>query len=196
MRLLGAIPVLVDVDPHSWNLDPERVASACRPATKAVIASHLHGGVVPMRDVMAFAREHGLQVIEDAAQMPGAVIQGRKAGTWGDVGVLSFGGSKLLTAGPGNETNPVFSPEPRKIILFWSVALFISLLLAFGRFAPFYQIAYALPYFSTIRNPGKFLHIVTFAALFLFAYGLDGLCRQFISATATASCSSARSMRT
>jgi dTDP-4-amino-4,6-dideoxygalactose transaminase len=82
-------------------VDPQRVAAAVGPATRAVIASHLHGGMVPMRELMAVAAAHRLRVIEDAAQCPGAVIQGRKAGTWGDVGVLSFGGSKLLSAGRG-----------------------------------------------------------------------------------------------
>src|SRR5262249_51940788 len=62
---------------------------------------HLHGGLVPMAEVTAFAAERGLRVIEDAAQATGATVQGRRAGTWGDVGVLSFGGSKLLTAGRG-----------------------------------------------------------------------------------------------
>jgi perosamine synthetase len=57
--------------------------------------------MVPMREIMEFAAAKGLPVIEDAAQMPGATIQGRKAGTWGDVGILSFGGSKLLSAGRG-----------------------------------------------------------------------------------------------
>jgi len=54
-----------------------------------------------MQELVAVAAAHALAVIEDAAQAPGAVVQGRKAGTWGDVGVLSFGGSKLLTAGRG-----------------------------------------------------------------------------------------------
>jgi perosamine synthetase len=57
--------------------------------------------MVPMRDVMDFAAAHNLRVIEDAAQVPGGTIQGRKAGTWGDAGVISFGGSKLLSAGRG-----------------------------------------------------------------------------------------------
>src|SRR5262249_53792166 len=60
-----------------------------------------HGGVVPMREVMEFAAAQDLGVIEDAAQCPGALVQGRRAGTWGDVGTLSFGGSKLLSAGRG-----------------------------------------------------------------------------------------------
>ncbi len=54
-----------------------------------------------MSRVVNIAHEHGLAVIEDACQMPGALIEGRKAGTWGDIGVISFGGSKLLSAGRG-----------------------------------------------------------------------------------------------
>jgi len=101
VHAVGARPVLVDIHPDNWNLDPDLIEAAISPATRAIIASHLHGGAVPMREVMTLAAVHGLRVIEDAAQMPGAVVQGRKAGTWGDVGILSFGGSKLLTAGRG-----------------------------------------------------------------------------------------------
>jgi dTDP-4-amino-4,6-dideoxygalactose transaminase len=101
IHVVGATPVLVDVDPSNWNLAPERLEPALSSRTRAVIVSHLHGGVVPMREIMEVASAHGVRVIEDAAQMPGATIQGRKAGTWGDVGILSFGGSKLLTAGRG-----------------------------------------------------------------------------------------------
>jgi dTDP-4-amino-4,6-dideoxygalactose transaminase len=101
VHAVGALPVLVDVDAGNWNLAPARLEAAVGPATRAVIASHLHGGVVPMRAVLEIASRHGLGVVEDAAQMPGASVQGRKAGTWGDVGILSFGGSKLLTSGRG-----------------------------------------------------------------------------------------------
>lgn len=101
VHAVGAQPVLADVDPANWNLNPDRLADALGPATKAVIVSHLHGGLVPMREVMQLAGARGMAVIEDAAQAPGAVVQGRRAGTWGDAGVLSFGGSKLLTAGRG-----------------------------------------------------------------------------------------------
>ena len=101
VHAVGAVPVLIDVTPHNSNLDPDRLAAAFSPATKAVIVSHLHGGLVPMASVVAAAHARGVAVIEDAAQAPGAVVQGRRAGTWGDVGVLSFGGSKLLTAGRG-----------------------------------------------------------------------------------------------
>ncbi len=101
VHAVGAMPVLVDVDANNWNLAPEELAEAVGPKTRAVIVSHLHGGLVPMAQVMTLAQERELAVIEDAAQAPGAVIQGKKAGTWGDVAVLSFGGSKLLTAGRG-----------------------------------------------------------------------------------------------
>jgi dTDP-4-amino-4,6-dideoxygalactose transaminase len=98
---VGAKPVLVDVNARTGQLDVSQLEAARSPRTKALITSHLHGGVVPMPIVRAFADSHGIAVIEDACQMPGAMVQGRIAGTWGDVGVLSFGGSKLLTAGRG-----------------------------------------------------------------------------------------------
>ena len=101
VHAVGAQPVLVDVDPSNWNLTPQYLAEAIGSTTRAILVSHLHGGIVPMREVMAVAAKHGLPVIEDAAQAPGAMIQGRRAGSWGDVGILSFGGSKLLSAGRG-----------------------------------------------------------------------------------------------
>jgi len=110
---VGARPVLIDLDPDNWNLDPEMIREAIGPKTRAVLVSHLHGGVVPMKRVVEIAREHGLRVIEDACQMPGAMVEGRKAGTWGDVGVISFGGSKLLSAGRGGAML-TSSPEIRQ----------------------------------------------------------------------------------
>ncbi len=101
VHAVGATPVLVDLDPASWQVSLDRLPEAVAPATKVVIASHLHGGMVPMARLMAFAEQRGLRVIEDAAQCPGAWVDGRRAGTWGDVSILSFGGSKLLTAGRG-----------------------------------------------------------------------------------------------
>jgi dTDP-4-amino-4,6-dideoxygalactose transaminase len=98
---IGATPVLVDVCDDNWNFDPARIVESLRPETKALIVAHLHGGVVDMPEVMRIAREHNLGVVEDAAQAPGARIHGRFAGTWGDAGILSFGGSKLVTAGRG-----------------------------------------------------------------------------------------------
>lgn len=69
-----------------------------------------------------------------------------------------------------------FSPQSQKWIWFWAAIAVGSLLLAFGRFAPFYRLLYALPYFSTIRNPAKFTHVFNWALVVLFAYGVHGLC--------------------
>ena len=98
---LGATPVLVDLDADSCQLDVSQVASAISSRTRAVIASHLHGALVEMSRLMPIAESHGLTVIEDACQATGAILNGRRAATHGHVGILSFGGSKLLTAGRG-----------------------------------------------------------------------------------------------
>lgn len=101
IEAVGATPVLVDLAADSWSLEVAAIPQAVGPRTKAVIASHLHGTQVDMRRLMEIAEERGLAVIEDACQSPGALVQGRIAGSWGDCGIHSFGGSKLLTAGRG-----------------------------------------------------------------------------------------------
>lgn len=101
IEAVGARPALVDIDPATWCFDVERLEAATARETRAVVVSHLHGGLVPMRRLMEIAAQRGIAVVEDACQAPGALIDGRRAGTWGDAGVLSFGGSKLLTAGRG-----------------------------------------------------------------------------------------------
>lgn len=98
---VGARPVLVDIDPATWCLDTSHLEEAVTAHTRAIVVSHLHGGMASMRKIMEFADHHGLKVVEDACQSPGAIVDGRIAGSWGDVSVLSFGGSKLLTAGRG-----------------------------------------------------------------------------------------------
>ncbi len=101
VEALGARPVLVDVDPNTWCMEAEVLNDCRRKAVKAMIVSHLHGGLADMPRLMAIARERGWLVVEDACQQPGARLEDRPIGSWGDVGVLSFGGSKLLTAGRG-----------------------------------------------------------------------------------------------
>lgn len=120
VHAVGAHPVLIDVAPGNWNLDVERLGAALGKPVKAIIASHLHGGFVPMRELMTCAGDCGLAVIEDAAQCPGAMVQGKRAGTWGDVGILSFGGSKLLTAGRGGAlltARPVIHQRARTLLM-------------------------------------------------------------------------------
>ncbi len=101
IETIGARPVLVDVDPVNWNLDCDRLSAAIGPRTRAILVSHLHGGLVRMSAVLEIAQRHGVAVVEDVCQAPGAVVEERLAGTWGDLAVVSFGGSKLLTAGRG-----------------------------------------------------------------------------------------------
>ena len=101
IEAVGAAPVLADLAAETWAIDAEQVAAAIGPQTKAVIVSHLHGSLADMRRLREIADQGGLAIVEDASQVPGATIAGRPAGSWGDVGVLSFGGSKLLTAGRG-----------------------------------------------------------------------------------------------
>lgn len=101
IEAVGARPVLVDVAENRWILDPQQIRQAVSPDTKALIVSHLHGDLADMAQIVELAREFDLKVLEDACQVPGAMIGGRPVGSLGDVSVLSFGGSKLLTAGRG-----------------------------------------------------------------------------------------------
>jgi dTDP-4-amino-4,6-dideoxygalactose transaminase len=102
IEAIGAVPVLVDIELDTCGLDVQQFCSACTSGrVRAVVVSHLHGGLADMATICEHAQRFDVRVVEDACQAPGAVVQGRRAGTWGDVGVLSFGGSKLLTAGRG-----------------------------------------------------------------------------------------------
>ncbi|WP_299465626.1 aminotransferase class I/II-fold pyridoxal phosphate-dependent enzyme [uncultured Gimesia sp.] len=98
---VGATPMLVDVDSRNCNLDISLLEQAITKSTRCILVSHLHGGLVPMQTVCDLSKKRGIPVIEDACQIPGALIEGRFAGSGGDIGILSFGGSKLLTAGRG-----------------------------------------------------------------------------------------------
>ncbi len=101
VEAIGAEPVLVDVDPTTWCLDAGRLDEAIGAKTKAILVSHLHGSLARVDQISALAAGRGVAVVEDACQAPGARLGGRIAGITGDAGVLSFGGSKLLTAGRG-----------------------------------------------------------------------------------------------
>ena len=92
----GATPVFADIDPQSYNLAPESVAQAITPRTRAIIPVHLFGLPAQMETIMDLAESHGLTVIEDAAQAIGATHRGRKVGTIGAMGCISFFPSKNL----------------------------------------------------------------------------------------------------
>jgi perosamine synthetase len=98
---VGATPVVVDVTTDTLAPTKDALTEAATMITKAAVISHLHGNVADIESISAWAKERGIAVIEDACQSPGAMVGGKRGGTWGDVGVLSFGGSKLLTAGRG-----------------------------------------------------------------------------------------------
>ncbi len=93
---LGAKLVFCDIEPRTFNLDPEHFETLITPRTRAVIPVHLFGQCAPMDVIAEICRARGIKIIEDAAQAIGAVFQGRQAGTMGDTGCLSFFPSKNL----------------------------------------------------------------------------------------------------
>ena len=94
----GARPVLVDVDPRSYTMDPAKVEAAITPRTKAIMPVHLYGQCADMDPIVEIARAHNLIVIEDAAQAHGAQYKGRRAGSLGDIACFSFYPGKNLGA--------------------------------------------------------------------------------------------------
>lgn len=104
---LGATPVLVDSEHDTWNLDPvlleeailDRIKKGRKP--KAVIMVHLYGMPAKMEQIAEVCNRHEIPLIEDAAEALGSTIDGRKAGTFGDMGILSFNGNKIITTSGG-----------------------------------------------------------------------------------------------
>ena len=94
--MVGATPVFVDIDPLTFNIDPQRIEAAVTPRTKAILPVHLYGQPCDMEPILQTARRHGLYVVEDVAQAIGARYQGRQVGSLGDAGCLSFFPSKNL----------------------------------------------------------------------------------------------------
>ena len=99
--MIGAIPVVVDVDAESLLINPDLIEAAVTPRTKAIIPVHHAGCPADMDAVMDVARRHGLRVVEDAAQAAGSAWRGRPVGAIGDVGTFSFQSSKPINAGEG-----------------------------------------------------------------------------------------------
>lgn len=92
------VPVLVEPNPASYNLDPATIAAAITPKTKAILPVHLYGQLCPMSEIMALAKQHNLLVLEDCAQSHGAEMNGKRAGNWGDAAGFSFYPGKNLGA--------------------------------------------------------------------------------------------------
>jgi len=116
---VGATPVLVDIDPVTFNLDPAAVRAALTPRTRAIIPVHLYGLCAEMDPIMDAAREHGVAVIEDAAQAIGASYKTRQAGSIGTIGCFSFFPSKNLggfgDAGLATTNDPALAHEIRLV---------------------------------------------------------------------------------
>ncbi len=97
----GATPVLVDNESTFWQMDPDAVAAAITPRTKAIVPVHIYGHPVDMDPILALGKKHGIHIIEDAAEAHGAEYKGRRAGGLGDAACFSFYGNKILTTGEG-----------------------------------------------------------------------------------------------
>ncbi|HYM78465.1 MAG TPA: DegT/DnrJ/EryC1/StrS family aminotransferase [Candidatus Dormibacteraeota bacterium] len=97
----NALPVLVDVDPETYCLDPALTEAAITPRTKAIIAVHMGGHPADLDRLQDLARKHGIALVEDSAHAHGSEWRGRKIGTFGTAATFSFQSSKLMTAGEG-----------------------------------------------------------------------------------------------
>ncbi|MBA3532352.1 MAG: DegT/DnrJ/EryC1/StrS family aminotransferase [Ardenticatenales bacterium] len=127
---LGAVPVFVEIDPESYNLDPAAIEAAITPRTRAIVPVHLFGQMADMDPIMELAEKHKLYVIEDAAQAIGAEYKGRRAGSIGHLGCFSFFPSKNL--GGFGDGGMVTSNDP-------TLAERVKLLRAHGAYPKYYH---------------------------------------------------------
>lgn len=97
----GAKPVLVDMDPITWNMTPDGIEQAITPETRAILVVHIYGLPVEMKPVLDLAEKHGLTVIEDAAEAIGQQCDGKECGSFGDISIFSFYPNKHITTGEG-----------------------------------------------------------------------------------------------
>ena len=97
----GAVPVFVDCEAQTWQIDPRRIAESITPRTKAIMVVHLYGQTCDMDAILRIADRHRLLVIEDCAEAFGATYRGRPAGSFGHIAAFSFFGNKTITTGEG-----------------------------------------------------------------------------------------------
>lgn len=122
---LGAKPVFVESEPATWNMSPEwlekailerKKATGCLP--KAVVAVHLYGTPAQWDEIAAVCEKYGLPVLEDAAEALGSVYKGRKCGTLGRYGVLSFNGNKIITTSGGGALVCPTAETARRVLFY------------------------------------------------------------------------------
>jgi perosamine synthetase len=97
----GAIPIVVDCQPNTWNIDPHLIAAKITGRTKAIMVVHIYGLPVDMDPVIELARRHSLFIIEDAAEQHGQTYKGRPVGSLGNIAIVSFYPNKQITTGEG-----------------------------------------------------------------------------------------------
>lgn len=97
----GGIPVLVDSDPSTWNMDVTQIEAKITPKTKAILVVHIYGLPVDMDPVLELCRKYNLFLIEDAAEMHGQTYKGKMCGSFGDISIFSFYPNKQITTGEG-----------------------------------------------------------------------------------------------
>jgi perosamine synthetase len=97
----GATPVVVDADPHTWNMDVSQIEARITPQTKAIMVVHIYGLPVDMTPLLEVAQRHGLAIIEDAAELHGQTYRGQPCGSFGDISTFSFYANKHITTGEG-----------------------------------------------------------------------------------------------
>lgn len=97
----GGKPVLVDSDPTTWNMNVSQIAAKITPRTRAIMAVHIYGLPVDMDPVLDLAKQNGVKIIEDAAEMHGQSYKGQPCGSFGDISTFSFYPNKHITTGEG-----------------------------------------------------------------------------------------------
>jgi perosamine synthetase len=117
VALAGATPVFVDIEPDSFCISPDAVPAAITPRTRAVMPVHLYGHPAAMDRIVPIAEEHGLKVVEDAAQAHTASLDGTPVGAFGDAGCFSFYPTKNMTSGEGGMVTTRSSETARMIRL-------------------------------------------------------------------------------
>ncbi len=123
----NAVPVFVDCDEETWNMSPEALERAFEkyPDTKFVCVAHLYGLAADMDEIMRICREHGAVLVEDAAESLGTTYKGKMTGTFGEYGIYSFNGNKIITTSGGgalvcNLSDDAKAEERIKKVRFWA----------------------------------------------------------------------------
>jgi len=101
IKYVGATPVFVDVDPDTWNMDPNEIEKHITSKTKAIIPVHLYGNPCDMDKIMEISKKYNIPVIEDATESLGATYKDKFTGTFGEINAFSFNGNKIMTTGGG-----------------------------------------------------------------------------------------------